>query len=134
MGAVSTLKTVLKYGATADAVTKLCAIKDYPDLGGEPEMLETTTLDDDIQTFIPGIQQLSAMVFTANYDDTEFDTIKADERKAGYYALEFGDAGADGKFTWQGQHVVYATGGSVNGVREMKIAIAPSTKVTKATA
>lgn len=32
--AYSTINTVLKFGTTANALTQLCKIKSYPDLGG----------------------------------------------------------------------------------------------------
>ena len=32
--AYSTIYTVLKYGTSAEALTQLCKIKSYPDLGG----------------------------------------------------------------------------------------------------
>lgn len=129
VNAVNTKGTILKYGATAATLTKLCAIKDYPDLGGAPELLETTDLEATMQTFINGIQSIGAMEFTSNYTKATYQAVKANENKPGYYALEFGDAGADGIFTWQGEHTVWVTGGSVNGVREMRISIAPSSKV-----
>ena len=46
---------------------KLIDIKDFPDLGGAPEMLETTTLSDKMQTYIPGIQNIDALEFSSNY-------------------------------------------------------------------
>lgn len=130
-GELSTIKTTLEFGTTADNLTKLCAIKDYPDLGGEPEMLEVTDLDDNTQRFIPGVQTIGAMAFTANYTPEAYDAVAATERTPGYYALKFGEDGADGIFEWQGQHVVYVAGGGVNAPREMRIVIAPTTKVTK---
>jgi len=129
-GEVNTIKTVLKYGTSVALATKLCPVKDYPDLGGSPEMIEITDLDDDTQRFLLGVQSIGAMEFTANYVEADFTTLTANSRVPGFYVLEFGNAGADGKFTWQGQHVAFVTGGSVNGAREMKIVIAPSTKVT----
>ena len=59
--AISTYGVTLKWGASASAVTKEVDIKDFPDLGGAPEMLETTTLSDAIQTYILGIQSNSSM-------------------------------------------------------------------------
>ena len=41
--ALNTYGVSLKWGASEDAVSKVVDIKDYPDLIGEPEMLETTT-------------------------------------------------------------------------------------------
>ena len=69
--AISTYKTYLHY-KSGDSYEKLIDIKDFPDLGGEPEMLETTTLSDKMQTYIPGIQSLDALTFTCNYTKEEY--------------------------------------------------------------
>lgn len=126
--AISTYGVTLKWGASAAALTKEIDIKDFPDLGGAPEMLETTTLSDAAQTFILGIQSLSAMEFTANYTKSDFENVEGDANTDLYYALEFGTSGSEGVFKWQGQHSVYVVGAGVNAVTEMKIVVAPSTK------
>ena len=55
--AISTYKVFLmKKADTGEQWSKLIDIKEFPDLGGEPEMLETTTLSDNMQTYIAGIQ------------------------------------------------------------------------------
>lgn len=126
--AISTYGITLKWGASAGTLTKKIDIKDFPDLGGAPEMLETTTLSDAAQTFILGIQSLSAMEFTANYTKTDFEAVEADANTEMFYSLEFGDNGDEGVFEWQGQHSVYVVGAGVNAVTEMRIVIAPSTK------
>lgn len=132
--AISSYKVTLKYGATSAALTKLCEVKDFPALGGAPELLETTTLNDAAQTFINGIQSMQAMQFTANYTKADFTSVESSSGKAGYYALEFGDAGEDGIFEWEGEHTVWVDGAGVNAVVNMIISIAPSTKVTLKTA
>jgi hypothetical protein len=126
--AISTYGVTLKWGASAGTLTKKIDIKDFPDLGGAPEMLETTTLSDAAQTFILGIQSLSAMEFTANYTKSDFEAVEADANTEMFYSLEFGDNGDEGVFKWQGQHSVYVVGAGVNAVTEMKIVVAPSTK------
>ena len=102
--AYSTIGTVLNYGSEANNLTELCKIKSYPDMGGAPSMLE--------------------VAYVSNTADTP-----------GYYSLVFGTSGEDGygKFTFQGQHSVYISGGDVNAVREMVITIAPSSDITFAT-
>ena len=76
--AISTYKVFLmKKGTEPDTYEKLVDIKEFPDLGGEPEMLETTTLSDNMQTYIAGIQSLDGLSFTANYDMTDFQKLKA---------------------------------------------------------
>lgn len=122
--------------------TKLVDIKDFPDLGGSPEMLETTTLSDNMTTSIPGIQSLDALEFTANYDKTDYTTLVAQAEtdlasdEGTEYAVWFG-AGTDGqpnggkgKFTFRGKMTVHTTGGGVNEVVDMVITIAPLTVIT----
>ncbi len=131
--AISTYGISLMYKeATGSTYTKLIDIKDFPDLGGAPEMLETTTLSDNMQTYIPGIQSLDALEFTANYTLTDFKKIKAMEGKDTAFAVWFGAEGADGKFEFNGQISAFPVGGGVNEVVSMTISIAPSTPITLA--
>lgn len=141
--AISTYKIFLmKKGSSGSTYEKLVDIKDFPDLGGSPEMLETTTLSDKMQTYISGIQSLDALEFTANYTKTDFTTLKALEGQTTSYAVWFGGTesagtltptGSDGKFEFDGQLSVFPVGGGVNEVVEMTITIAPSTPIEFAT-
>lgn len=138
--AISTYKVFLmKKGTEPDTYEKLVDIKEFPDLGGEPEMLETTTLSDNMQTYIAGIQSLDGLSFTANYDMTDFQKLKALEGQTNSYAVWFGGQesgdvvtpdGSNGKFEFDGQLSVYPVGGGVNEVVDMNISIAPSTPIT----
>lgn len=138
--AISTYKVFLmKKGTTGDTWSKLIDIKEFPDLGGEPEMLETTTLSDNMQTYIAGIQSLDGLSFSANYDVTDFKTLKALEGVKNSYAVWFGGTesagvvtptGSNGKFSFDGELSVYPVGGGVNEVVGMTITIAPSTPIT----
>lgn len=139
--AISTYKVFLMKGTTSGDNTiwaKLVDIKEFPDLGGEPEMLETTTLSDKMQTYIAGIQSLEGLSFTSNYTKTDFSTLKALDGKTEKYAVWFGGTesggvvtpdGSDGKFEFDGQLSVYPVGGGVNEVVDMNITIAPSTPI-----
>ena len=118
---------------TESTYTKLIDIKDFPDLGGAPEMLETTTLSDNMQTYIPGIQSLDALEFTANYTLEDFQKIKAMEGKETDFAVWFGDKGVNGKFEFKGQISAFPTGGGVNEVVNLTISIAPSTPIALVT-
>lgn len=131
--AISTYKVFLmKDGA------KLIDIKDFPDLGGAPELLETTTLSDHMQTYIPGIQSLDAFEFTANYTLEDYTKLKELAGQDAEYAVWFGGTGEGesltptgehGKFKFNGQLTVWATGKGVNEVVEMTVSIAPSTPI-----
>lgn len=138
--AISSYKTFLMYKKT-ETFEKLIDIKDFPDLGGAPEMLETTTLSDRMQTYIPGIQSLDALEFTANYTLADFKKLKELEGKETEYAVWFGGTeeggtltptGSDGKYSFKGQLSAYPVGTDVNNVVDMKITIAPSTPINLA--
>ena len=131
--AYSTINTVLKTATTSSGTyAQLCKIKSYPDLGGAPETIETTDLEDTFQTFVEGVQSMSAMEFTCNYNPTDYAAVVAAIPAAGselYYKLEFGTSGAAGSFTWSGTHNVRVSSGAVNGVREMIITVVPSSAI-----
>ena len=131
--AISTYGIYLMHkAASGSTYSKLIDIKDFPDLGGAPEMLETTTLSDNMQTYIPGIQSLDALEFTANYTLADFKKIKAMEGTDTAFAVWFGAEGVDGKFEFNGQISAFPVGGGVNEVVGMTISIAPSTPITLA--
>ena len=116
----------------SDTFAKLIDIKDFPDLGGAPEMLETTTLSDAMQTYIEGIQSADALEFTANYTKEDYTKLAALKGENESYAVYFGEDGTDGKFEFGGYLSVRVNGGGVNEVVGMTISIAPSTAITVA--
>ena len=130
--AISTYMTTLKYGAATKGsdgkytgtANKEIIIKDFPSLLGKRSALETTTLSDDAQTFIPGIrQQEESFDFTANYDATvlaEIDALKDVQ----YCELTFSDGA---KYSWVGSLSASVNEGSVDAVLEMTISISPTT-------
>ena len=140
--AISTYKVFLMHKENSgETYSKLIDIKEFPDLGGEPEMLETTTLSDKMQTYIAGIQSLDALSFSANYTLADYQKLKALEGKTESYAVWFGGTesggvvtpdGSNGKFSFDGELSVYPVGGGVNEVVGMNISIAPSTIISLA--
>lgn len=108
---------------------KVISIKDFPDLGSAPDTLETTTLSDDAQNFILGIQSSSSLEFTANYTEDDYETVIALAGGEKDYGVYFGEDGASGKFQFKGILNVYVTGGGVNEVMEMVISIAPTSEI-----
>ena len=130
--AISTYGIFLMHKGEGSTYTKLIDIKDFPDLGGAPEMLETTTLSNSMQTYIEGIQGADALEFTANYDKADYTKLVALKGKNEEYAVYFGEEGTDGKFEFSGYLSVRVNGGGVNEVVGMTISIAPSTEITSA--
>lgn len=70
------------------------------------------------------------MEFTANYTPEGYAAVKATANTEQYYELDMGTNGAQGIFTWTGQHDVFVNGGDVNSVREMTIVVTPSSKIS----
>ena len=137
--AISTYKTFLmKKASTGDTYEKVVDIKDFPDLGGSPEMLETTTLSDKMQTYIEGIQSSDVLEFSANYTKADYTALAALEGTVYSYSLWFGGTeadgvvtptGSEGKFNFDGTLSVHVTGGGTNEVVGMQISIAPSSPI-----
>ena len=134
--AISTYKIFLMKKGTGDTYEKFLDIKSFPDLGGAPEMLETTTLSDAMQTYISGIQSLDALEFEANYTKEDYEKCKEVEGKTESYSVWFGGTGSGsaltptgehGKFDFDGMLSAFPTGGGVNEVVGMTVTIAPST-------
>lgn len=139
--ATSSYMSFLMHGTGTGTITyeKLCDIKEYPDIQGEPEMLETTTLSDKMQTFVPGVQANEGKTFTANYDKTAYQALKALEGKTEKYAIWLGGdeaadgtvtpTGSEGQFSFDGILSVRVAGAGVNAVRDMTITIAPTSVI-----
>ena len=136
--AISTYKSFLMV-KNASAWEKLIDIKSFPDLGGAPELLETTTLSDSMTTNIMGIQSLDALEFECNYSLADYTKLKEMEGTDKEFAVWLGGTeaggvatptGSDGKFEFNGQLSVYVNGGGVNEVVNMTVSIAASTPIT----
>ena len=108
--AINTQGVTLKWGSAAGSLTKKIDVKDFPDLGGSPEMIETTTLSDPMQTFILGI--LSRLLRLTATTKSDFEVVNDDANTDLYYALNLAMLAAS--IEWQGQHSVRVTGASVN--------------------
>lgn len=128
----NTIGTILKFGTSANSLTELCKIKTTPQLNGEREQIESTDLTDSAQTFVPGVQSVENMQFTANFTLEAYTSLKTNAMTQGYFELDFVSAGA--KATWEGKYDVYVNETEVNGLIEMTISVYPSTEVTIAAA
>ena len=136
--AISTYKSFLMV-KNSSTWEKLIDIKSFPDLGGAPELLETTTLSDSMTTNIMGIQSLDALEFECNYSLADYTKLKEMEGENKEFAVWLGGTeaggvatptGSDGKFEFNGQLSVFVNGGGVNEVVNMTVSIAASTPIT----
>lgn len=116
--ALSTYKTKL---TIAD---KEYSIKSFPEILGKRSSLETTTMSDDAQTFIPGIRQTpESLDFGANYVAADYETLNALDGDQ-ECKLTFGDGSS---YTWQGGVSATIDEGDVDAVMGMTISVTPST-------
>lgn len=137
---------MVKGEGTGATYSKVVDIKDYPDILGAPENVETTTLSDPARTYIDGIKGTDGnMDFTANYDLPAVQAIEDLMGEEHDFALWFGGtdgtAGAEatptgdlGKFGGKGKISYTVSGKGVNDVREIVIHITPTTAWARITA
>lgn len=142
--ASSTYMSFLMHSTDGTTWTKLVDIRDFPDLGGDPELIDTTTLTDRMRTGVPGIIELDTLTFGANYDPADYARLntqmQADLEAPSYYAVWFGGTevsgedptptGSLGKFSFQGKLSVHVTGGGVNEARGLSVSIAAATPIS----
>lgn len=117
---------------------KLIDIKDFPDLGASPEQVDATTLSNAMYVYESGIQTVEALSFTANYDPTDYKTLRDMTGVKQNFAVWFDASssaematptGTLGKFPFSGTLAVFVVGGGVNAIRDMSITITPSTDI-----
>ena len=134
--AISTIGTYLMKSADGTTYSKWLDIKDFPEIFGEPNNLQATTLTDSQHWYVPGVQDNAGVLnFTANYTATDFSTVKTAEGTEAYFAIWFGDNagtpdGHNGKFSFKGFPFAKLSGKGVDEVAEMVVGIVPSTKIT----
>lgn len=126
--AYNTIGTILEVSEDGTAWNKLCPIQSFPALGGAPEQIDVTDLEDEATTSVPGVQSQDAMEFGANYTPETYAAVKAKEGKSLKYRLKL-KGGTAGVATWGGQHTVYMNEGEVNGSLKMTISVSPSSKI-----
>lgn len=132
--ALTTFGVKLKIGADT------YCIKSFPDIDphGNPDQVETTTLCDEFHKYMDGLKNYADdLEFTANYDETEFDTLNAigTTKKAVSILLTDGTqadtVGANGHFDMlEAEIAVRLNGGGVGDVMEMTIVVKPRSAIT----
>ena len=136
--AINTYQTYLMTSDDGSTYTKLLDIKSFPDLMGGPNNLETTTLSDEMKTYIPGLKDPGdALEFGANYTAADFAAVEALERVEKYYAVWIGASGTPlardgckGKFSFKGYAYATKNGAGTDEVQDMTVGIIPSTPIT----
>lgn len=72
---VLTKDTTLSYVADPDGnpgvYTEIGLLLEVPELGGDPEQVDVTTLKDGVRKYIPGVKDLGDLSFQFLYDNSE---------------------------------------------------------------
>ena len=104
-------------------------IRDFPDLQGDPNMLDITTLSDGEEKQTPGIKRASEKKFKLLYDESTFAAIDAIEDEVDvavwFGADSNGDPdGSNGKFSGKAIPSIKVLGKGVDEVIEMEVTLA----------
>lgn len=108
---------------------KVVDIISFPDMGGAPATIDTTTLSNHMKTSVPGLVDPGNLEFEANYTKADYTTVKEMEGADKDYGIQFGKDGADGVYTFKGKLACWIKGGGVEEAVKMGISIAPSTDI-----
>lgn len=79
MAGILTKGITLSYGATADSLTALTNLMEIPEIGnGAKEKIETTTLADNVKTYIAGLGDSGQdLAFKFLYEKEQFEALMA---------------------------------------------------------
>lgn len=115
------------------AYTNLEGLKEIPEIGVEPEMVDNTTLTDSHKKYEAGIGDLPNMTYKFKYDNTSssssYRLLKACEASGGTYAFE--ETLDDGtKINYSAQVTVKLGGGGVNSAVEFEATMYVQSELT----
>ncbi|SEU02381.1 Phage tail tube protein, TTP [Enterococcus malodoratus] len=119
-------KLSMKQGTGESATFKeIEGLQAVPEIGGDPEQVDITTLKDANKKYISGIQDMDSLEFTFLYDKTVFSGLKAVQTsgKEAQFELEYPD-GAVCSFT--GGVTVKMGSGEVNGAYQFTLSVTVS--------
>jgi hypothetical protein len=117
---------------TGSTYTDLSNLQEIPDLGGEVEAIEITTLDDAAHKYTDGlINYGDSLDFVFLYDTTQFTTLNALSGSVSWkVGLPDGSAGAiDTTCTFSGAPSVRLNGVGTNGALTYTLSIKPDSEM-----
>ena len=138
MFGMSTIGTALmvKEGGLWNQVVPITS---YPDLGGDPELIDITTLQDKVRRNVNGVEDLGSFPFGALYTPENYQRLKDLEGEEREYALWFGGTGegdsyvptgSDGIFSFSGELKAHVAGNGVNEARNLSFSIAVDSEIS----
>lgn len=122
----------LSYKASGGAsFTDLTNLQEIPDLGGDTDAVEVTTLDDAAHMYINGLKDYGeSLDFTFLYDKTQFTTLNGLSGTIDWKVTFPGTGGAT--FTFSGECSAKINGVGVNDAITYTLSVKPSTAITVA--
>lgn len=120
----------LSYKAgSASSYTDLTNLQEIPDLGGEADSVEVTTLDDAAHRYINGLLDYGdSLDFTFLYDKTQFTTLDGLSGTVSWKVTLPGTGGATASF--DGEPSVKLNGVGVNDAITYTLSVKPSSGFT----
>lgn len=124
-----------KSGSSVQTYTKIAGLQSFPDIGGAPEQIDITTLDDAMMHYMNGLKDNGTLEFTFLYD--------ADDNSASNFQTLCGleDAGkavswelklpTGTKFHWDGEVAVTLTGDGANAALHFTATIGVATDIER---
>jgi hypothetical protein len=101
MAGILTKDTTLSYKASGGSTfTEIDLLMEVPELGGDPEQVDVTTLKDGVRKYIPGVKDLGDLAFKFLYDNatttSNYRVLKGlqDGNTAADFKLEYPDGTA----------------------------------------
>lgn len=109
-------------GGTFEILEGLQAV---PEVGGDPEQVDITTLEDATKKYISGIQDMDSLEFTFLYDKAVFTKLKAVQTggKEATFELSYPDGA---KCTFTGGVTVKMGAGEVNSAYQFTLSVTVS--------
>lgn len=125
----------LSYKATesAEAYTELTDLQEIPELGGDTEAIEITTLADAAHRYTDGIKNYGdSLAFKFLYDPTQFKAIQA-LKGVVYWKVDIpegNDNEASASCTFSGSCSVKLDGAGVNAALTYTLSVKPNSEMT----
>lgn len=115
--------------------TELPGLQNIPDLGGTPNKIDVTCLDDTVTKSIPGIQELGDVAFTFFNDNAPtsaetvlFDAYKQDKTAEHDFELELSNKV---KYKFSGQIALVQKGGGINTAATFDLNVYLTSDITR---
>jgi hypothetical protein len=132
MDAVITKGIKLAYKEGEGAFTDLKDLQEIPDIGGEAESIEITTLDSEAHEYTEGILNYGdSLPFKFLYKTEQFTTLQGLKGKVIDWKVTLPDGTG---FTFKGKGSVKLDGAGVNAALTYTLGIKPSSTIEPATA